>query len=155
MQQKPATGSLDLDSPSVQSHLTMLQGVIGRLASNSASCKTWCVSLVSALAVVAAGQGTQDRPKILLVAALPIILFGILDAYYLGLERRFRKCYETFVTKLHYGTASVEDAFLIAPQLKFRGLFLEAWQALFSFSVWPFYGGLAVILWLLKIRLWG
>src|SRR5882757_4034320 len=87
---------ISLNSPSVQSHLGMLQGVIGRLATNSASCKTWCVSLVSALAVVAAGQQT-NRPRILSVAALPIILFAFLDSYYLGLERRFRTCYETFV----------------------------------------------------------
>lgn len=150
----PTVGPLDLGSPSVQSHLTMLQGVIGRLAGNSASCKTWCVSLVSALAVVAAGQEAATRPKILVVAALPILLFGVLDAYYLGLERRFRKCYETFVIKLHNGTASVEDAFLIAPKLKVRGLFVEAWDALFSFSIWPFYLGLAGVLWLLKLRLW-
>src|SRR5262249_27746357 len=62
---------LQIDSPSVQSHLTMLQGVVNRLAANSASCKTWCVSLVSALAVVAAQAG---KGKLLLVAAAPILL---------------------------------------------------------------------------------
>ena len=148
------TSRMDLDSPSVQTHLNMLQGVIARLADNCASCKTWCVTLTSALAVVAAGEATgSGRPNILLVAALPIVVFGLLDAYYLGLERRFRTCYETFVKKLHNGTASVDDAFLIAPKLKVRGMFVEAWQALFSFSVWPFYVSLAVILWLLKSRL--
>lgn len=89
----------------------------------------------------------------LLVAALPIVLFCLLDAYYLGLERRFRTCYEIFVKKLHNGTANIEDAFLIAPKLKVRGLFVEAAQALLSFSIWPFYVGLAAILWLLKSRL--
>lgn len=148
------TGGMSFDSPSVQSHLEMLQGVIGRLAGNSASCKTWCVSLTSALAVVAAGQ-QLNRPRILSVAALPIVLFYMLDAYYLGLERRFRSCYESFVKKLHDGTATIDDAFLIAPKLKVRGLFWEAGQAVFSFSIWPFYVGLAVILWLLKARLWG
>jgi hypothetical protein len=128
----------------------MLQGVIGRLAGNSASCKTWCVSLSSALAVVVAQSGNRN---LLIVAALPIVLFMFLDAYYLGLERRFRTCYETFVQKLHNGTASVEDAFLIAPRLKVRGLFLEAGQALLSFSIWPFYLGLAGILWFLSTRL--
>src|SRR6266496_6828526 len=130
------TGPIRFDSPPVQTHLSMLQGVIGRLANNSASCKTWCVSLTSALAVVAAGQ-QANRPRILSVAALPIVLFCLLDAYYLGLERRFRSCYETFVKKLHNGTATVDDAFLIAPKLKVRGLFVEAGQAFFSFSIWP------------------
>src|SRR5438309_7351277 len=58
---------LQVDSPSVQSHLTMLQSVVNRLAANSAACKTWCVSLVSALAVVAAQAG---KVQLLFAAAL-------------------------------------------------------------------------------------
>ncbi|WP_414544018.1 hypothetical protein [Nostoc sp. CCY0012] len=42
------------DSNSVQSYLNILQGVIARMANNSASCKTWCISLVSAILVVLA-----------------------------------------------------------------------------------------------------
>lgn len=141
---------LDPNAPSVQSHLLMLQGIIGRLALNSASCKTWCVSLVSALVVLVAGT---NRPSLLLVAVLPIVIFAALDAYYLGLERRFRDCYSSFVTKLHAGTAVVEDAFLVAPKLRWRGFFGEAFLALGSFSVWPFYLGTALILWLLAERL--
>ena len=72
----------------------MLQGIVSRLAGNSASCKTWCVSLVSAIAVVAAQSG---KVQLLFVASLPLIIFAALDAYYLGLERRFRACYEQFV----------------------------------------------------------
>src|SRR5437762_650136 len=84
---------LNVDALSVQSHLTMLQGIINRLAGNSASCKTWCVTLVSALAVVAADK---RNATLLLVSAIPIPLFAALDSYYLGLERRFRDCYESF-----------------------------------------------------------
>jgi hypothetical protein len=92
----------------------MLQGIINRLAANSASCKTWCVTLVSALAVVAADK---QNVNVLLVAGMPILLFGAFDAYYPGLERRFRECYESFATKLHEGRARVEDVFIVAPQL--------------------------------------
>ena len=137
---------LDRDAPSVQSHLTMLQGIVSRLASNSAACKTWCVTLVSALAVVVAQSGP---PKLLMIAALPIVIFCALDCYYLGLERRFRECYDGFVRKLHTGTARIEDAFVVAPKLALRGAFIEAIQAALSFSVWPFYVGLAVLLLLL------
>jgi hypothetical protein len=145
-----ARRTLQVDSPSVQSHLTMLQGVVNRLAANSASCKTWCVSLVSALAVVAAQAA---KVKLLLVAAFPILLFAALDAYYLGLERRFRACYESFAKKLHEGTARIDDVFVVAPRLRFRGLFVEAFQAFGSFSIWPFYLGLTAILWFLRRRL--
>ena len=143
MSQDSATGVLDRDAPSVQSHLTMLQGIVSRLASNSASCKTWCVTLVSALAVVVAQSG---RPGMLLIAAIPIVIFFALDCYYLGLERRFRDCYDSFVKKLHAGTARIEDAFVVAPKLRVRGAFVEAIEAASSFSIWPFYLGLGVLL---------
>jgi hypothetical protein len=141
---------LQVDSPSVQSHLTMLQGIVSRLAANSASCKTWCVTLVSAIAVVGA---QSDKVQILFVAVLPLIIFAALDGYYLGLERRFRACYEQFVRKLHDGTARIDDVFVVAPQLKVRGFFWEAFEACASFSIWAFYGGLAVLLYLLSTRL--
>ncbi|MES1255619.1 MAG: hypothetical protein ABUS56_08425 [Acidobacteriota bacterium] len=108
------------------------------------------MSLTSALVVVSA---QSSKPALLLVAALPILLFGFIDAYYLGLERRFRSCYEVFVKKLHNGTANVDDAFFVTPKLKVRGLFVEAARAVLSFSIWGFYGGLAAILWFLRSRL--
>jgi hypothetical protein len=141
---------LSVDSVSVQSHLTMLQGIINRLAANSASCKTWCVTLVSALAVVAADK---QNLNVLLVAAIPILLFAALDAYYLGLERRFRECYESFAKKLHDGRATIDDVFVVAPQLPLRGFFTEAFASFWSFSVWPFYVGLMIILWFLWSRI--
>jgi hypothetical protein len=147
------SGPLNPDSPSVQTHLRILQDIIGRLAGNSASCKTWCVSITSALAVVAASQA--NHPRILSVAALPTLLFCLLDAYYLGLERRFRECYNTFVKKLHNGTASADDVFLLEAKLTFPGFFKELGPAILSFSIWPFYAGLGVALWFLKARLWG
>ena len=143
---------LDVDSPSVQSHLTMLQGIIERLASNSASCKTWCVSLVSAIAVVAA---QASKVELIFVAVLPIVVFAVLDAYYLGLERRFRLSYEGFVRKLHEGTARIDDVFVVAPKASLAGFSREVFQAFSSFSIWPFYIGLALVLAVLARRLVG
>ena len=134
---------LEADSPSVQSHLTMQQGVINRLASNSASCKTWCVTLVSAIVVVVA---EHDRPKLLYTALIPIILFFALDAYYLGLERSFRSAYGEFVRKLHAGLATIDDVFILHPASGPPGLMFTVFRAMLSISVWPFYATLAVLL---------
>ena len=71
------------DSPSVQTHLTMMQGVINRMAENSRSCKVWCVTLVAAVLVLVAQTG---EPQHALLALGPTLLFGILDSYYLALE---------------------------------------------------------------------
>ena len=45
------------DMSSVQAHLTIMQGVIQRMAENSRSCKVWCVTLVSATLVLIARTG--------------------------------------------------------------------------------------------------
>ena len=34
---------LDHQSPAVQKHLEIMQGVINRMTENSSSCKVWCV----------------------------------------------------------------------------------------------------------------
>ena len=106
--------------------------------------------MVSALAVVVAQSG---QSKLLLIAALPIALFGALDAYYLGLEKAFRRAYDEFVRKLHNGSAVVDDAFTLTPAIEARDLLFETVTAAKSFSVWPFYVGLGGILWLLGQRL--
>jgi carbon starvation protein CstA len=117
--------ALNLDSPSVQSYLGILQGVITRMATNSANAKAWCVALVSAIVVIIADKG---RPEYVWISCVPIVLFFALDAYYLGLERLFRDVYNGFVRKLHEGTATG------------------------SFSIWPFY--LLLIIMLLLVKAW-
>jgi hypothetical protein len=141
---------LNVDAPAVQSHLAMLQGIIARMAANSASCKAWCVGLVSAILVVAADKG---RPTLLVTCMVPVLLFLVLDAYYLALERRFRTSYEAFVRRLHEGTASVEDAFVLSKKLSVRQGLLGFGEGLLSFSVWPFYVTLSVLLVIVGRRL--
>ncbi len=134
--------NLNTDSSSVQSYLTILQNIISRMASNSASCKTWCVTLVSAILVLIADK---SKPDYALIAVIPILLFFFLDAYYLGLERGFRDSYNEFIKKLHANSAVVEDIFIVSPgggTLHILGL---TFKSLYSISVWPFYGVLLVM----------
>jgi hypothetical protein len=72
-------------------HLELIQAVINRMASNSFLVKGWCVTLVSALLALAS-QGTNSN--FVYVAYLPILMFWILDAYFLWQERLFRKLYD-------------------------------------------------------------
>ena len=62
----------DETSTSVQTHLTILQGVIERMASNSKSLKAWCITIVAAILVVVAGK---DKPDYVLIALIPIVMF--------------------------------------------------------------------------------
>src|SRR5690349_20856662 len=126
-------------SPSVQIHLNILQNVLQRMSANSASCKTWCITLVAGILVIVADKG---RPTLALLAAMPIIFFAILDVYYLALEKGFRKSYDSFVRKVHLKALSGSDLYSVNPTGKMWDLEVEAAK---SFSVWGFYAPLAQI----------
>ena len=72
-------------------HLELIQGVINRMASNSFFLKGWCVTLVSA--VLALSAKDADR-RFALLAYYPVLMFWILDGYFLRQERLFRKLYD-------------------------------------------------------------
>ena len=72
-------------------HLRLIQGVINRMAQVSFILKGWSVTIVITMFGVAANTST---PWLSLLALLPSLLFGGLDAYYLRQERLFRCLYE-------------------------------------------------------------
>ena len=75
----------------MEKHLEFIQEVINRMARNSFIIKGWAVSLVSALAALAANDTNQ---KFIIIAYFPVITFWFLDGYYLYQERLFRKVYD-------------------------------------------------------------
>ena len=122
------------NSQAVQSHLTIIQNVIQRMASNSSASKAWCITLVSAILVIIADKSKVDYAWI---AILPTVLFLALDSYYLALEKGFRNSYNAFIAKLHSEDLEQTDLFVVVPTGGLIKLFLSS---LISFSVWPFYG---------------
>jgi hypothetical protein len=141
--QQPIT-SLDESSPSVQTHLGILQGVIQRMATNSASSKAWCITLVSAILVIVADK---EKSELTLLALIPTFLFATLDVYYLALEKGFRNRYDNFINKLHEGTLAPGDLFSVSPSGNMSKLQFEAIK---SFSVWGFYITLALMVFMTK-----
>lgn len=128
--------NVNYESGAVQSYLGILQGVINRMASNSAGCKTWCITIVSAIIVIIADK---SNPVYVWVSLVPVLLFLFLDSYYLGLEQRFRDSYNTFIKKLHAGTAEIDDVFIVNPGEGFCLTSVSTFKAALSLSVWPFY----------------
>lgn len=110
-----------------------MQSVIQRMAANSASCKAWCVTLVSAVLVLVADKG---QPEYAWIAVLPAALFFTLDTYYLALEKGFRESYNAFIDKLHSDTIQPSDLYAINVSGSMFGHF---WNGLQSLSTWPFY----------------
>ena len=124
----------DAESDAVRTHLEIMQGVVSRMADNSRSCKVWCVTLVAAVLFLSA---RSDGADVALVALAPAALFWVLDAYYLSLERAFRKSYDDFVAKVHDGSLEVGDLYVVqASGSEVRSFF---WGVFRSFAVRPFY----------------
>lgn len=131
-------------SSSIEAHLSIYQNVIQRMANNSALAKTWCITLVSAILVIVADK---SKPQYSIIALIPTMLFLIMDVYYLGLEKGFRNSYNEFIKKLHTDILAVDDLFDVRPTGSFAELYVKA---LLSFSVWPFYLLIIVMIFIAK-----
>lgn len=131
-------------SPSIQTHLGIIQNVIQRMASNSSQCKTWSITIVSAILVIVADK---SKPEYAWIAFFPTILFWLLDVYYLALEKEFRERYNKFIQKLHSGEISPEDLYSVSP---YGNIWRHKCTALKSFSIWGFYGGVILLIVLIR-----
>ena len=72
-------------------YLEAIQRVIDRLSNTSFILKGWAVSMVAGLMALAA-SGTNHG--YVLVAYIPTVVFWLLDAYFLMMERQYRKLFE-------------------------------------------------------------
>ena len=115
-----------------------MQGVVNRLATQSASCKTWCLTLVGALISLA---GATHVPGIVQFAIFPIVVFAYLDVMYLANERAFRDLFNAAAEAAASGTYPHSRAFYSRPATVDWRLALKAFT---SWSVRPVYGLLVV-----------
>lgn len=82
---------MDLDQK-LHKELDLLQGCINRMAHNSFLLKGWLITLLSA--VFAIINKDANALNVFIGCILPTIIFWGLDAYFLQLERIYRKRYE-------------------------------------------------------------
>jgi len=81
---------VEVNEPKIR-YLEAIQRVIDRLSNTSFILKGWAVSLVAGLMALAT-NGTNQ--KYALIAYIPIVVFWLLDAYFLMMERQYRKAFE-------------------------------------------------------------
>lgn len=157
------------NNSSVIAHIEMMQGIINRMAENSRSCKNWCILVVSAiLTFVTMHSALQNQ--LLLICAMPISMFCFLDSYYLSLEKNIRIAMRVFVYNLNNGRDVDNTIFQVEPGdlddmdnacnidkllVRIVRFIYGMVRAFCSFSVFPFYGCLIVMLYLLNIHLLG
>jgi hypothetical protein len=75
-------------------HLDYIQGIISRLNSNSFIIKGWAVTIVSAVLALLA---TTNNKAFIAVTALPILVFWVLDSFYLQIERKYAILYKKVI----------------------------------------------------------
>lgn len=125
-------------SEDVRQHLSFIQGVITRMNSNSFSMKGWMVAIVSALCAVYASNPNSEASYVYFIAAIIAdILFCFLDAYYLKMEKEYRKLYD----KVLKSPEETDFNMKIGEEQK-----VSFCEALKSSSVWILYIVVAILL---------
>ena len=79
-----------------QKHLELIHAVISRMAQNSFIVRGWSIALVTAVLAVAS---KELNAGIGVLAAIPVLSFWYLDAFYLRQERLFRQLYSTVIER--------------------------------------------------------
>lgn len=142
----PQTEPLTLDQ-AIQvkvAHLNMIQGVVSRVAGYSASIKNFCVTIVAA---VLALYSQRPDEHLAWLALLVVVVFGLLDARYLCVERAFRSLYNS----VRREPLSKGSDFYIGPTFEAAHKTREAvlsWSVLWFYL--PFLAAIALLLVVLK-----
>jgi hypothetical protein len=105
-------------------HLELIQSVINRLVDSNGSHKNYCITLVTAVCGLAV---SLHRPVVALLALVPVIIFAILDAQYLRLERRYRMLYEEVRCELPDKEADFRLSIAGIPSIPFSDT-LRSWS---------------------------
>lgn len=129
-------------------HLEFIQSNISRMNQCSFKMKGWMITIDSALLALFAASIDKNTGSgntiYLFVAAIPIIIFWILDSYYLQQERKFRGLYNDIVEDLN------EDKIkeFSMPLEKYEGCKYCIINIMFSITEWPVYllMGIALII---------
>jgi sensor c-di-GMP phosphodiesterase-like protein len=117
-------------------HLGMIQGVINRLASNASSMKA-LAGTIAAAAIALYGTMNSTHWVFLASAALPVIIFWLMDTRYLRIERAYRHLYD----RVRKGEQHEEFSMEYQPFLTEIPSFIELFG---SWSVAWFYGVILV-----------
>lgn len=129
-------------------HLEMIEGIINRMANNSALLKGWTVTIVAAIFILA----NKDYKSIFMLGAyVPIVVFWFLDSSYLKQERTFKALYDEVRKKLNLspdGELKNNDAsydFDMSRDKLSDNSKLHLYSTMFSWSTLGFYLPLALI----------
>ena len=111
--------------------IDLIQAVVTRMANTSFLIKGWSVTMMTFI------FATKSEPKALPLVFVPILLFWILDAYFLQQERLYRKLYQWVVEN-----RMLSDKYLFSlSTARVQNQKKLLIQVMFSTTLIVFYGG--------------
>lgn len=118
-------------------HLEFIQEVISRMSRHSFVLKGWGVTLVAALLALAAKEADI---RLIAVSFIPVLIFWLLDSYYIQRERLFRALYDKVRTKedSDIDFSMAVDEFKIGKNVR--------WRCFFSGTLLVFYFPLLMLM---------
>jgi len=117
--------------------IKIVQGIIERMAKNSFMIKGWAITLV-VISLLIDGKGIHCA-----VAFLPWLVFWILDAFYLRLERCYRKLYEWLIVNRKESQKLLFD---MKAESRFGHEVDGIFYTMMSKTLLPFYGVILVLI---------
>jgi hypothetical protein len=118
-------------------YLQMIQEPIGRMSTASAIFKGFAAAIVAGIAAL---SYCDVNTCILGLSFVPVLLFALLDIYYLQLEKKYRYLYEQVRTDEHKADFSME---LTKDKKAAKA---RIWDCVKSPSIWLFYPAMIAIL---------
>ncbi|TNF69407.1 MAG: hypothetical protein EP298_03565 [Gammaproteobacteria bacterium] len=111
-------------------HLEFVQEIITRMNRCSFQLKQWMVTLVAAILGLSISVA---KSELVLVSLFPILIFWLLDGYYLHQERKYRKLYQMIIQGFDQNRIYNLNASNYLPG------FCEYIKVVFSQTIWPLY----------------
>lgn len=128
----------------VQTHITTLQGIICRMSNYSLNCKTWAITIITGIIVL---LFDKTKTSYYYIIYFPLLIFYLLDSYYLGLERVFRDIYNAFILEVQNSTKDEIDI-----RFSLKGKKIKSFlKSLYSVSTLPFYIVIGIAIFVIKI----
>ena len=123
-------------------HLEFIQNAINRMAGNLFFLKGWAVTLIAGLFALSAKDSNTNY---VLVAYFPVVIFWLLDGYFLSQERKFRNLYSD-VAKLNE-----KDIDFSMDTDKYKIYLKNSWiSSIFSSTIFLFYLSLILAMTFIK-----
>jgi len=122
-------------------HLSIIQGIIHRVAGYTLHAKTIAITVISILGAI---YVVTKSGNIVIVGLTAIIAISFLDAVCLSLERELRCWYDKEIAKANSGLFREKDLYVIKIEKKYLEIpnLMKAYR---SWSIWLVYSCYAVV----------